>query len=422
MNPVDAWLSDVVRRAGFSDAGEFTRAFNLKPYRVRQLYRAATKELLGAVDEVTTLPKDLRTALRERGIAFSAIEPLDIQRSRDGQTTKGLFRLSDGKEVEAVLMEHFGDRTTVCISSQAGCAFACAFCATGQGGFNRNLTAGEIFDQAWYFARALAQRGKRITNIVFMGMGEPFHNYDSVMDAVGLLNDPQGFGLGHRHITISTVGLVDKIDAFAGERLQVNLAISLHAPTDELRSRLMPVNRRFPIAELMAACARYVEKTRRKIFFEYVMLAGVNDDAASARALAALMRGHLYHVNLIPYNATPDGEFAATAESRIWQFAKILDDAGVPVTVRQNMGRDIAAACGQLQAETQPKAHHVVSSWSEVSESERSQRAAKNTKRRIAAAPRAFRWSRRPDTLPTIPHLLPLRNPRCGSRGWSARG
>lgn len=353
------WLNDVVVRAGFSNVDEFAAAFDLKPYRLRQLYRAATKELLAGPADVTTLPKELREALVARGIAFSAVEPLVLQRSQDGQTTKGLFRLHDGKEVEAVLMEHYGDRTTLCLSSQAGCAFACAFCSTGQAGFNRNLTAGEIFDQAWFFAHRLAERDKRITNVVFMGMGEPFHNYDSVMEAVALLNDPHGFGLGHRHITISTVGLVDKIDAFAAERCQVNLAISLHAPNDALRSSFMPVNRRFPIPKLMAACERYVEQTHRKVFFEYVMLAGVNDGSECAQELAALMRGHLYHVNLIPYNSTPDAPYQATADGKIWEFAAILDAAGVPVTVRQNMGRDIAAACGQLQAETQPKAHVV---------------------------------------------------------------
>jgi 23S rRNA (adenine2503-C2)-methyltransferase len=357
LNPPDIWLRDVVARAGFRGADEFAVHFELKPYRLRQLYHAAAKELLGSVNEVTTLPKELRAALVERGIAFSAIEPLAVQRSQDEQTTKALFRLRDGNEVEAVLMEHYGNRTTACISSQAGCAFACAFCATGQGGFNRNCTAGEIFDQAWFFARHLAAREKRITNVVFMGMGEPFHNYDAVMEAVALLNDPHGFGLGQRHITISTVGLVDKIDRFADEQRQVNLAISLHAPTDELRSRLMPVNRRFGLEELMAACERYVRKTNRKVFFEYVMLAGVNDDDACAKALGRLMRGHLFHVNLIPYNATPDGHFAGTSDARIWEFAAILEAAGVPVTVRQNMGRDIAAACGQLQANTQPKAH-----------------------------------------------------------------
>jgi 23S rRNA (adenine2503-C2)-methyltransferase len=347
--PLQIWLRDVVARAGFANVDEFIAHYELKPYRLRQLYRAATKELLGGPAELTTLTKELRESLVARGVAFSAIEPVSLQRSRDAQTTKGLFRLYDGKEVEAVLMEHHGGRTTLCLSSQAGCAFACAFCSTGQAGFNRNLTAGEIFDQAWFFARELKARDKRITNVVFMGMGEPFHNYDAVMEAVALLNDPQGFGLGHRHITISTVGLVDKIDAFAGEHCQVNLAISLHAPTDELRSSFMPVNRRFPLAQLLAACERYVEKTRRKVFFEYVMLAGVNDSPESARELASLMRGHLYHVNLIPYNSTPDAPFAATPDTRIWEFAEVLDAAGVPVTVRQNMGRDIAAACGQLR-------------------------------------------------------------------------
>jgi 23S rRNA (adenine2503-C2)-methyltransferase len=355
-DPLAIWSRDVARRAGFQGAEQFAASFDLKPYRLKQLYRAATKELLDSPDAVTTLPKELRAGMAAAGVGFSSVEPIVLQRSSDERTTKGLFRLHDGKEVEAVLMEFNGDRTTVCISSQAGCAFACAFCSTGQAGFSRNLTPVEIFDQARFFARELLPRGKRITNVVFMGMGEPFHNYDAVMEAVALLNDPNGFGLGHRHITISTVGLVDKIDRFAGEHVQVNLAISLHAPSDDVRSTFMPVNRKFSVGELMDACDRYVQNTNRKVFFEYVMLQGVNDDDACARQLAELMRGKLYHVNLIPYNTTPDGPFAGTADARIWQFAKVLDDAGVPTTVRHNMGRDIAAACGQLRAETQPKA------------------------------------------------------------------
>ncbi len=269
---------------------------------------------------------------------------------------KGLFRLHDGNEVEAVLMEHHGGRNTVCISSQAGCAYACAFCSTGQAGFTRNLTASEIFDQVRYFAMQLARDGRKVTNIVFMGMGEPFANYDAVMDAVALLNDPKGFGLGHRHITISTVGLVDKIDRFAERETQVNLAISLHAPTDATRSTFMPVNRKFSVDELMAAVARYIAKTNRKVFFEYVMLAGVNDSDQHAHDLAKLMKSSLYHVNLIPYNSTPDALLRGSDEPRIWAFAKILERAGRAVTVRTPMGRDIAAACGQLRAETQPRA------------------------------------------------------------------
>ena len=356
-NPQTIWFDDAARSIGFADAGDLAQCLELPAYRLKQVYRAATKELLGEIAEVTTLPKELRESLEARGFSFSSVEPIVLQRSSDKQTTKGLFKLHDGNEVEAVLMEHYGDRTTVCISSQAGCAFACAFCSTGQAGYTRNLTSREIFDQARFFARELATRNKRITNIVFMGMGEPFHNYEAVMGAVALLNDPHGLGLGHRHITISTVGLVDKIDRFADEGVQVNLAISLHAPSDRVRSAIMPVNRKFSLEELMAACDRYIAKTNRKVFFEYVMLAGVNDTPECSRELAELMRGKLYHVNLIPYNTTPDGAFAGTSDARIWEFAAVLDAASIPTTVRKNMGRDIAAACGQLRAETQPKAH-----------------------------------------------------------------
>lgn len=358
-DPRACWIRAAIARAGFGGVEAFEGALAFKPYRWKQIYRAAAKELLQRPAEVTTLPKDLGDALEHAGLTFSSVDPVVLQKSGDGQTTKGLFRLHDGNEVEAVLMEHHGDRNTVCISSQAGCAFACAFCSTGQAGFARNLDAVEIYDQARFFARELASRDKRVTNVVFMGMGEPFHNYDAVMDAVALLNDPHGFGLGLRHITISTVGLVDKIDRFAAEHLQVNLAISLHAPSDAVRSQFMPVNRKFPVRELMDACARYVEATRRKVFFEYVMLDGVNDDARCANELAALMRGRLFHVNLIPYNPTPDAPLRGSPETRIWEFAAVLERAGVPVTVRRNMGRDIAAACGQLRADSQPRAHRV---------------------------------------------------------------
>ena len=357
LHPETIWFDDLAKRIGLADAAAFAQEFDLKSFRLKQIYRAANKELVADLNDVTTLSKELRESLAAREVTFSSVEPVVIQRSRDSQTTKGLFRLRDGNEVEAVLMEHKGDRTTVCISSQSGCAFACAFCSTGQAGFTRNLTSSEIFDQARYFARELQSRGKRITNIVFMGMGEPFHNYDAVMGAVALLHDPHGLGLGHRHITISTVGLVDKIDRFADEHLQVNLAISLHAPSDRVRNTFMPVNKKFDVGELMAAVERYVEKTNRKVFFEYVMLAGVNDTDECAHDLANLMRGKLYHVNLIPYNSTPDAPYLGTSDERVWAFAAILDAAKVPTTVRYNMGRDISAACGQLRAETQPKAH-----------------------------------------------------------------
>ena len=352
----DVWFEEKVRTAGYESPAAFAAAHEFKGYRLDQLYRAATKELVPELAAISVLPAVAREALAGEGFALESVAPVTIQRSSDQQTSKGLFRLHDGNEVEAVLMEHWGDRSTVCISSQAGCAYACTFCSTGQAGYTRNLSAVEIFDQARFFARELATRGKKVTNVVFMGQGEPFANYAAVMDAVRLLNDPSGFGLGHRHITISTVGLVPQIAAFGDEGIQVNLAISLHAPTDTQRASIMPVNRRYPLAALMDACARYAAKTKRKIFFEYVMLEGVNDDDASAAALAKLMRGHLYHVNLIPFNATPDAPLRGTAEARIRAFQQTLDRAGVATTVRTPMGRDIAAACGQLRAETQPKA------------------------------------------------------------------
>lgn len=350
------WIDEKARRAGYADGAALAAAHELKRYRLEQMYRAATKELAPELEAVTTIPRELRDSLATEGFAFDSIAPVVVQRSNDRQTTKGVFRLGDGSDVEAVLMEHHGGRSTVCISSQAGCAFACAFCSTGQAGFTRNLEATEIFDQARYFARELAAREKKITNVVFMGMGEPFHNYEAVMDAVRLLHDPKGFGLGHRHITISTVGLVPQIDAFTAEGIQVNLAISLHAPTDAIRSTFMPVNRRYPLADLMSACRRYIARTHRKIFFEYVMLEGINDSPECARELARLMRGPLYHVNLIPYNATPDADFAGTPEARVRAFQAELEARGVVSTIRVPMGRDIAAACGQLRAQTQPRA------------------------------------------------------------------
>jgi 23S rRNA (adenine2503-C2)-methyltransferase len=354
--PLDLWVDEKARLAGFPDGAAFASAHALKPYRLKQLYRAATKELVADVADVTVLPLELRKSLGDEGFAFASVTPVVVQKSNDRQTIKGLFRLHDGKEVEAVLMQHHGERNTVCISSQAGCAYACTFCSTGQAGFTRNLSATEIFDQARYFGRELAAQGRKVTNIVYMGMGEPFANYEAVMDSVALLNDANGFGLGHRHITISTVGLVPQIEAFADEANQVNLAVSLHAPNDTVRGTIMPVVRKYPMGELMRAIAYYIEKTNRKVFFEYIMLAGVNDQPEHARELATLMRGSLYHVNLIPYNNTPGGPTVGSDDKTIWAFAKILEEKRVAVTVRTPMGRDIAAACGQLRAETQPKA------------------------------------------------------------------
>ena len=238
----------------------------------------------------------------------------------------------------------------MCVSTQVGCAVGCAFCASGRLGLRRDLTAEEIVDQVLHFARVLRdERGAHVTNVVFMGMGEPFHNYDQTLRACRLLNDPAGFGLAARHISVSTVGVVPAIDRFAAEPLQLNLAVSLHAATDELRDRLVPLNRTYPLDPLFAACARYVERTNRKLLFEYVVLRGVNDTPAQAAALAQRLRRPLYHLNLIAYNET-GGEFSRPAPGEVEALRDRLERTGVSVTVRHSPGGDIEAACGQLRA------------------------------------------------------------------------
>jgi 23S rRNA (adenine2503-C2)-methyltransferase len=353
------WWAARAQEAGFESAEALARELGLPRYRLAQIYRAAAKELVSSFNTVSVLPNELRARLSGT-IKLSSLLLLREATSRDGQTTKLLFTLHDGKEVEAVLMRHRGGRTTACISSQAGCALRCDFCATGQGGFSRNLSALEIFDQAVDAARRARAEKRSLTNIVFMGMGEPFLNYDKVMDSIALLNDAAGFNLGARHMTVSTAGVVPGIKRFMDEGVQVNLAISLHAADDQLRTKLMPINKKWPIAELVAATRAYATRTRRKIFYEYVMLAGVNDSPDDARRLADLLgepgrkrRGTqhgLHHVNLIPYNAT-DAPYQRSSNAAMHRFQEILRERGVPSTLRHTMGDDIAAACGQLRAE-----------------------------------------------------------------------
>ncbi len=348
-NAQEIWWAGRARERGVSAASDLQAALALQAYRQRQIYRAATKELHADPLQISVLPRELRGRLVTE-LPLSSIALSTQATSRDAQTTKFLFDLREGHQVEAVLMRHRGGRTTACISSQAGCALRCDFCATGQGGFARNLSALEIFDQAVFLARAARGEERVLTNLVFMGMGEPFLNYDAVMDAVALLNDPQGFGLGARRMTISTAGVVPGIERFTAEDVQVNLAISLHAADDELRTRLMPINKKWPIAKLMEAVFAYVDRTRRKVFYEYLMLSGVNDSLDDARRLADLLGGPLHHVNLIPYNAT-DASYERSQLTRVRRFSELLQERGVPTTVRHTMGDDIAAACGQLRVD-----------------------------------------------------------------------
>jgi 23S rRNA (adenine2503-C2)-methyltransferase len=341
------------------------------PFRAKQLYSWLYQLLATDFSAMTNLPQALRSRLAQE----ASIGPMILRselHSKDDRTRKILLELDDGRLIESVLMLYppIGEssvRATVCVSTQAGCAFGCTFCATGQMGFDRHLTAGEIVAQVLFFARELrdapwSARGDRegrlvrnapvdhITNIVLMGMGEPLHNYDNVMQALRILNNPDGFNLGARHMTVSTVGLVPAIRKLSQEPLQVNLAISLHAPTDELRSQTMPINKKYPLEELLTACKDYIAATGRQVTFEYVLLAGVNDTAEYAHLLGELLAPlkQFAHVNCIPVNAT-SADYKPPSGMAIRAFRNILFEHGVSNSVRAERGDDIAAACGQLR-------------------------------------------------------------------------
>ncbi len=297
-------------------------------------------------EQMTNLPKGLRRRLATEK-RIDPLQPLVSIDSADGFTRKTLFSLPDGQQVEAVLMR-YEKRQTLCISTQAGCAMACPFCATGQMGFRRNLAAGEIVAQVLHFARQLARSGKSVTNIVFMGMGEPLANYAETWQAIRRLNDPAGFNLGARHMTLSTVGLVPAIRRMSKEPEQVGLAVSLHAPNDALRDQIVPINRRYPLAMLMQAVRDYIDTTHRRVTFEYALMDGLNDSDRLADQLAELLQGIMGHVNLIPLNPTPGSPWSGSPDERVYAFRDRLEAAGIPTTVRLRRGIDIAAGCGQL--------------------------------------------------------------------------
>jgi len=308
------------------------------PYRLQQVWEWTARGA-SSYGEMTNLPASLRAALEER-VPFSSLEAVHEAHSRDG-TVKALFRTADGHPVEAVLMRYRDGRRSVCLSSQSGCPLTCTFCATGRMRFRRNLTAGEILDQALHF-----RRREPVDHAVFMGMGEPMLNLDAVVAASRRLPD---IGVTHRRTTVSTVGWLPGLRRFVDEVAQpIRLALSLHAPTDALRSELMPVNDRYPLEEVVAECRRYAELRGRKVFVEYVMLAGVNDAPEHAEALVGLLDPKLFKVNLIPYN--PTGMYDGSSREQIARFKHVLDRARVLATVRLTRGRDIAAACGQLAA------------------------------------------------------------------------
>lgn len=340
--PTDATGTRVSERYG-STLTELRALLDGEPrYRVDQVWRGLWTELR-TPDEMTNVPASLRSKLDEA--LPGSLRPVTERTSDDGLTTKFLWALHDGNTVETVLM-HYEDRSTVCVSSQAGCAMGCSFCATGQAGYERHLTVGEISEQVVMAARAA--RPRRVSNVVFMGMGEPFANYDAVLGSITHLHDD--LGISARRLTVSTVGLVPGIRKLSAEALPVNLAVSLHAANDTLRDELVPPNRRYPLAMLAEACAEYFEATHRRISFEWAMIDGVNDSDRDADELAAYARPLRAHINLIPLNPTPGYPVVGSSAQRVRAFAARLNEAGVNTTIRDTRGRDIDGACGQLRA------------------------------------------------------------------------
>ncbi len=343
----------------FEELEEIFRGWGEPAYRAKQVWQGLYQHLLDEPEKFTTLPRPLRHMLGDQ-YDFSHLQPANTLASSDQETQKTLFQLPERQSVEAVIMR-YAKRRTLCISTQAGCAMGCIFCATGQMGFQRNLTGGEIIEQVLYYARQLKKEDDQVTNIVLMGMGEPFHNYDATFQAVDRLNHPDGFNFGARRFTISTVGLVPVIRRFTLERRQVNLAVSLHAADDELRSSLMPINRKYPLDMLMTACEEYIDITNRRITFEWALIRGVNDSVEQAQKLAVRLKpfirsgAALCHVNVIPLNPTHRYTGQATSRHQALAFQAELEKAGIPCTIRLRRGIDIQAGCGQLAIETNEK-------------------------------------------------------------------
>ena len=336
-------------------ASRVIKDLHLPPYRLDQVRRAVFGHAVSSYDEISVLPFELRREL-SRCAPILCLSLRESRVSADGLARKAALTLCDGRVVETVLLRPSPRRWTACVSTQVGCAFGCAFCATGRMGFVRDLTAEEISDQVLFWRQSMRQEGLpgRLDNVVYMGMGEPLANYEAVAESLRWLLDPKQHGIGARHVSVSTVGIPAGIERFAQDFPQVNLAVSLHSAEDALRTRLVPANKAFPLAEISRALERYLGSSSRKVMLEYALLAGVNDRAADADALAAFVRRlgrpELFHVNLILYNPT-DGPWRPASEAEARRFQDRLLAAGLKVTLRQSLGSDIQGACGQLASE-----------------------------------------------------------------------
>lgn len=322
----------------------FVASLGEKPFRAKQLYEWMHKKLASDYDEMTNLPKSLKEKLLQSA-AFTSLVVVDEKISQIDGTRKYLFSLSDGNIIESVLMK-YNHGNSVCISSQVGCRMGCRFCASTLDGLERNLTASEMLDQIY---RIQKLTGERVSNVVVMGSGEPMDNYDNLIDFIRLLTDENGLNISQRNITVSTCGIVPGIKKLANEDLQITLALSLHAPNDEVRKTLMPIAKRYSLSEVLPACQEYFEKTGRRLTFEYSLVSGVNDNLKEAKALADLLKGINGHVNLIPVNPIKERDYMQSDRKAILDFKNYLEKNGINVTIRREMGRDINGACGQLR-------------------------------------------------------------------------
>lgn len=328
----------------FEELSETLSALNVPKFRAKQIYEWLHRHLASDYDEMSNIPKTLREELNEKFPLYTCKIARKQVSKLDG-TVKYLFEMHDGDYVESVVMKYkYG--YTICVSSQVGCKMGCAFCASTLGGFKRSLLPGEILSQLYTAQRDL---GERISHIVLMGMGEPLDNYDNVMRFLELITDEKGLNISMRNISLSTCGIVPRINELIDKHMQLTLSISLHAPSDELRSRIMPINNKYPVDELLRSCRKYASETSRRISFEYAMLSGVNDSDECAALLASKLKGMLCHVNLIPVNEVAESPFKPSSHERVECFTGILSKNGINATVRRKLGSDIDASCGQLR-------------------------------------------------------------------------
>lgn len=327
---------------------EWLTANGEKAFRAAQIYEWLYEKRVQTFEEMSNLPKALREKL-EAEFALTTLSTIIKQESKDG-TIKFLFQLQDGYSIETVLMRHdYGN--SICVTTQVGCRIGCTFCASTLGGLKRHLMAGEIVEQVVKVQQQLDETEERVSSIVIMGIGEPFDNYDAMMNFLKIMNDDKGLNIGARHITVSTSGIVPKIYEFADEGMQINFAVSLHAPNQEARQKLMPIAKAYKLEELMDAVKYYTKKTGRRVTFEYGLMSGQNDTEEVALELANLIKNVKCHVNLIPINYVPERDYIRTSRSKIFAFERTLKEQGINVTIRREQGADIAAACGQLRAQ-----------------------------------------------------------------------